>query len=689
MLDSLKAIKSFRNGDVEILNKEKWLNHLVNTSEINVNYARINSLKEAVPTIVLDYVEKTLEVLNRMDFLTDYQRTIIEEVLKWSEVAKCGSAIDRQSWKEQGFNLFAHNLGSAEIFRSEFPHTFYTGSNIEIVYTLIKTHGLVGQTIKGEVELEESIPLFELKEKYFETVNAFEIIYCLNECIISGISKELWNKTKISVRRVITAILSNDFVVKSLQERLTCLRKSSIFEGENFNELYFRLTVNEPEVIKVLETLKSKSFWYLESALGTFKFEEFIKVLLIATRLPNFQTIDHLDFSPMMKGIHYDYRGEKQVNIYKKRIIEKLLASFSYQDILVSDEFRSPHLFAVLQCEKGISHGFFDFSFSLAANKLIEFCEVAENTGTLYEKAIILLYDLFELRRDDFDRLHNETSYLSTMNQNVDDKSKVLQHIVGDNVLDIGPGGGIMLDLMEDAYPEKRIVGIDVSENVIQELNKKKVRENRSWDVVKGDAFDLGSHFAEGEVDTIIFSSVLHELFSFVPYKGQLFNPETIEAALKSAYAILPVGGRIIIRDGIKSEPINEWRVIRFKEEGDMSIFLRYVNDFKGRSIEYEKISNNEVLLPINDAMEFLYTYTWGEDSYNHEVKEQFGYFTPTEYEQTIKEMFGEGVDVVINEHYLQNGYEEFLLPKVEFLNLKYEVAKLPDSTCFIVIEKK
>ncbi|MDI5788952.1 hypothetical protein PO124_12605 [Bacillus licheniformis] len=28
----------------------------------------------------------------------------------------------------------------------------------------------------------------------------------------------------------------------------------------------------------------------------------------------------------------------------------------------------------------------------------------------------------------------------------------------------------------------------------------------------------------------------------------------------------------------------------------------------------------------MNDAMEFLYTYTWGEEAYPHEVQEQFGY---------------------------------------------------------------
>ena len=50
----------------------------------------------------------------------------------------------------------------------------------------------------------------------------------------------------------------------------------------------------------------------------------------------------------------------------------------------------------------------------------------------------------------------------------------------------------------------------------------------------------------------------------------------------------------------------------------------QYVREFKGRIIQYEVLADNTVKMPVNDAMEFLYTYTWGEDSFVHEVQEQF-----------------------------------------------------------------
>ena len=67
----------------------------------------------------------------------------------------------------------------------------------------------------------------------------------------------------------------------------------------------------------------------------------------------------------------------------------------------------------------------------------------------------------------------------------------------------------------------------------------------------------------------------------------------------------------------------------------DLNILKRYCNDFQGREVKYKKINDNTVKMLINDAMEFLYTYTWGEQSYPLEVKEQF--VIPNIYNSGIK----------------------------------------------------
>lgn len=64
----------------------------------------------------------------------------------------------------------------------------------------------------------------------------------------------------------------------------------------------------------------------------------------------------------------------------------------------------------------------------------------------LYENAILLLFDLFGLQKDKYDRFYEEERYLTTMNQSIDYKKVILDYITGSSILDIGPGGGALMD---------------------------------------------------------------------------------------------------------------------------------------------------------------------------------------------------------------------------------------------------
>jgi SAM-dependent methyltransferase len=416
-------------------------------------------------------------------------------------------------------------------------------------------------------------------------------------------------------------------------------------------------------------------------------------LVLALERAKQGAAVRHLSFERLMHAMYYDYKGTKKVNVYKKRIIEKYLRELTWEQLAEergqAQAQKNPHLIHRLEVSLSAPDTvFFSFAFSPAAEKLIEFCVEAEKSP-LYERAVLLLFDLFELRRDAYDRFHNEESYLETMNRTADYKKVILDYIVGKRVVDIGPGGGVLLDLIEEQLPEKEPIGIDISANVIEALEQKKQREQRRWTVLKGDALNLKQFVEPASVDTVIFSSILHELYSYIEYNGRRFNTETVAAALRSAFDVLAVGGRIIIRDGIMTEPAEQLRRIRFREQDGMSWLERYAKDFAGRTIRYERLGEQEVLLPVNDAMEFLYTYTWGEEAYVHEVQEQFGYFTPSGYEAFIREQLGPQAEMVVSRHFLQAGYTEALAQRIEFMDEQGNAVPLPDSTCIIVIEKK
>ncbi|MGO4269171.1 class I SAM-dependent methyltransferase [Paenibacillus sp. TAF58] len=698
MLNSLELIKRYRAGDTNAADQPKWLTYIVSAEERIVNFERIQSIQElAQANPVLDYVERTLHILNGLA-LSFWKKDLLEEVLIWSEVAKGGTSRDRFMWQEAGIHLSVHNQGSAQLYKLDKGDS---SDKSTVIRTLIYTHGLIGQTIRGEVPLREHAPLIHLiKENLLSVDELRGLLLPLNQCIIAGVSEELWQSVRNEVETMIEQIVSDSLEKEpAIKDRLARLRGNTIQKGENFDAEYGKL-LDEVPLYALTAFLNGRTLWFVEAALQEFSLEQLVKVfLLIQFSISQTDSIQHISFEPLMNTMYYDYKGSKKVNVYKKRMIEKYLGELAWNDLVkdpleVSQKFKpdgkwgNAHLKHLIDRKPQLPDTiFFTLQFSPAAEKLIEFCVEAEKSP-LYEKAVLLLFDLFELRRDAYDRFHNEEEYLATMNQTADYKKMMLDYVVGKRVVDIGPGGGVMLDLIEQYLPDKHPIGIDISSNVIEALERKKQLEGHRWDVMKGDALDLKQYVEPGSIDTVIFSSILHELYSYIPFGGKKFNHATVAAALRSAFDVLAPGGRIVIRDGIMTEPAEQKRTIQFLQDGAMAWLQRYAKDFAGRTIQYEVVAKDEVIMPVNDAMEFLYTYTWGEEAYVHEVQEQFGYFTPSEFTAFILETLGDEAQIVESKHFLQQGYTEALAAKVRIMDQEGNVVPLPDSTCLIVIEK-
>lgn len=677
-LKSLKAIKQVENGNRAILKEETWLKYLVLTKENKVNLERIHSMDELTHNQTLAYVKRTLEILHGLD-APQHNKQVVEEVLKWSEVAKGGMPSVRKAWRKKGIDLYAHNIGSGEIYKMSYPEN-------QLIYTLIQTHGLIGQFLRGEVLLKENMPITRLVEagdvKKEEMIAILEL---LNACIVRAVSPELWEKVQKNIKACIVDIVDGRYKEMTLKEKLQALRKESMERGEEI-DTYYENALTSARQTELEAFLNSVQLWYIEPALKEFSFEEMVKIFLLISTHSRSKPRKYVTLEPFMNHIYYDYQGKKKINIYKKRVIEKYLKEMTLEEITAGKLPENKHVNISVMSD--VETVLFDFEFSKVGETLIDFCVEAEKADVEHEKAIILLFDLFDLRRDSFDRFHNEERYLDEMHKSADDKRILLAYIKGTNVLDIGPGSGVILDMVTEAFPEKKVAGIDISQNVIEELNRKKLKENRTWQVSQGDAFRLSEHVQKNSIDTIIYSSIIHEFYSYIPYEGKKFNHKTIASVLKSAFDVLVPGGRIIIRDGVMTDS-DEKRIIEWKEPNGLTFLKRYVRDFQGRKIQYETLGENKVKMPVNDAMEFLYTYTWGEDSYVHEVNEQFGYFTPKAYEAFIYNTLGkENVRIIEQQHYLQPGYVENLQHKINFYNEQGEETPLPDSTGLIVIEK-
>lgn len=652
-----------RNGEIvladgmrfpeRLLATEEWLRLLYYTEHRGVNPERVPSMEQRSGRETLSYVLRTLALLSENATaysLTPEEYKTVETVLQWSEVSKGGTVRDREEWRKRGYPLDVHNRASAEIYLRE------VSPCSEAVAELIRTHGLIGQALRGEVRVASNAPLLALKDVFGEA-SLRRIVLCLNHCIIGGVSKFLWEKVGGRATALLTRVLDGDLKEFPNEERLRMLDERLAEADEELRDMFVTRVFPKYEV------------WYYQAAFAEVSLP-MVKWFLGKTLEILSDGVEVISFKPIADSLYYDYEGRKHLNVYKERILEAYMrdASVGYVEVCA---------------ERAGSAVMASFRFLPVCEKLIDFCVEAERSGLLsFEKSITVLYDMFGFRRDGFDRLNNESKYLETMNDTeASTKNSIIDYTVGDRVVDVGSGGGVLLDLLESHFPQKEIIGTDISENVIEVLQSKKKSEGHKWTVLRHNFVD--GVFPE-PVDTILFSSILHEVFSYTETEAGRFQIESVKKALKNAYDSLKPGGRIIIRDGIRTGG-DDVLSVTFKDPEGLSFFRNFVQDFKGLSdIEDKKIQVDEktqTVSGVTDYMrEFLYTYTWGRQSYAHEVQEQFGYFTIDEFRAFFESL---GAKLIRCKAFLEPGYPLHLSPKVDLNPDRY-----PDSNCIVVAEK-
>jgi SAM-dependent methyltransferase len=207
--------------------------------------------------------------------------------------------------------------------------------------------------------------------------------------------------------------------------------------------------------------------------------------------------------------------------------------------------------------------------------------------------------------------------------------------------------------------------------------------------VVHGAAEQLGELIA-APVDSVVFCSILHEVYS---YGEPRFSLASVERVIRAAFAQLAPGGRLVIRDGVRPPPGR--RRLRLIGPDARATLALYVAQFEGRRIEVDELADGRVELSTADAMEFLYTYTWGPASFPYEVRELYGILTYDDYVAHLVAWCGGGGAARVVElppgirSYLQPGYRDHLAGKIELTDEHDRPIELPDSNCLIAIEKR
>ncbi len=655
---------------------------------------------------------KTVARLHRRGLLPS-----VRAALLFLDFAKGGSDSTRRRWTAQGVDLSVHNRASRQILEGNgrIQNFDLVAPYAGLVLSLIESHGTVGQVVRGEstwVALDGVVEC--LRGAVGDNVTPEDVIDCLhviNVCDTAAVRFDLWSDKLAAAfesleNRMRTALAGNESLASEerrqfdsdeawLIDRLLKLRARRIRSGEPRSLTETAVHGLDATIrSRLCDRLSNAQIWYGEAATADLRPESQLKLVTMASALVAPKGLHHLNFSPLMSRLNDGSR----IADYRVRLLDTVLGSVSFEAILDGRASTGP-LVGIATEIGGEQAANIDLTESPEATALLTLLPIYETkSSAAFHRTLKEICDLYDLRKDEFDRVANEAIYLQHMNSARSDKQRMIEWCVPGEIVEVGPGGGVVLDLLEAGFPESRVIGLDISEMVCEALRARKELEGRTWEVVEGDAYELPSHVSAEGATTIVYCSVLHEIYSYVPFPlgaddAKQFQMGAVRDLMRASWRALRPGGRIVIRDGIK--PPNGTRRIRFKDPHGPEFLKLFAAQFEGREIEFEWVGENIAELSTPDAMEFLYCYTWGPASFPYEVREQYGIMEYQEYVDALVDWFSdlEGTPKVVElpkgeESYLQPGYIDGLAPKIDLTDGSGQSVQLPDSNCLIVIEK-
>jgi SAM-dependent methyltransferase len=230
----------------------------------------------------------------------------------------------------------------------------------------------------------------------------------------------------------------------------------------------------------------------------------------------------------------------------------------------------------------------------------------------------------------------------------------LLPWVLPPRIVDKGCGTGKLLVELSRRFPDASLVGVDLSRELLRRSDEN-TYAGGDVQLVLGDAAD--AQLPDGSVDTVIFSSIMHEIYSYSGYdRGR------IERALRSAARELRQGGRILIRDGIN--PGDRDVFLSLLDGPTADRFVRFAAEFKhGQGAPFVLLDGAatapaRVRLSAHHANEFLCKKDYVEN-WAIEVLEEYCAFTVADWRAALERAGFLVLELItyVNEWILQNRY--------------------------------
>lgn len=210
-----------------------------------------------------------------------------------------------------------------------------------------------------------------------------------------------------------------------------------------------------------------------------------------------------------------------------------------------------------------------------------------------------------------------EPRYFERMAASLGDKSRILEWVKPGRVLDIGAGGGELSSALA-GLDGCRVVAVESFKDSAEALRLRPELEDVQW--LRAD--EISPRL--GVFDTVVCSSVLHEVYSYGSPRG--FG--ALDAAFTAIVSVLRPGGRLIIRDGVVPDDQYELASLLVP---DPAIVKQYLALCPHQELALHW--DGERFWGTKHAVaEAMLTITWGVETFHREAQERYQLFTAANY---------------------------------------------------------
>lgn len=246
-----------------------------------------------------------------------------------------------------------------------------------------------------------------------------------------------------------------------------------------------------------------------------------------------------------------------------------------------------------------------------------------------------------------------EPRYFDRMAAAAGEKFELIDHIVSGSVADIGAGGGELARQMREQSQISAVWAIDNSVDSVRRLD-----QIRGIHTLFGSTERLDEIAFFAGINNVVFSSVLHEVWSYAPEGLQDY---AWEKALRDAIAALAPGGRLLIRDFVLPDRPDEWAALQTPGDAADALIYEYLERTPFSDlIVLDEVDEHVFLGTRRTVSEALLTANWGAGSLPRESQERYGLATLEGYRDRVLALSDE-ISCLTAVSQVQPGYIEHL----------------------------